>query len=790
MDEKNRLHTATRGRGVKEGSWHQCAESCGVEITTRKDGKTLWSLEGPIATELTKLSRQIDVLITREEFKDIRLSFQPFMVGLTRSTAMPCIIFSAENANALLRVQKLVYKEHLLDSYPPVCFGKVVARDVPKVAASVAPPIQGRVVEAAVNAHYSSSLDSGQIALRGQSRDGSTPGKLESPTHMGNPSRIRLSPIQSLRPAATGRRQSSPEEPRASDTPHQTNSLRKTGTADDYVEEKTELEEDDFGSTDEYESFSEEDDDDDGEWSGEHIVSAGRDSYIRAQRPSNRKLPHLHGLVEAGINISTGSGISGRTSGSDVAKGKQPAKRSLQTSTESSGLKGANTNKRSRTNLDDTGSADKIKICHRKPLQRPKTFACPFFKLDLRRFSNCSTVCPREIKDVKQHLTRRHKAPIRCPVCQGEFDSEEECVTHSRGEGENATGEPCSNKRERVQNEEVTKDMEKLLSKRAKAGTTVEDQWYLVWDILFPGVAHPESPYFDLELYVQTTEANRDLAQRQEPLVIREAAITLRGVVSRWAESIPDQGGDSTNLIQGIDQFLATVSEYISTFSEEPAAGSTRDQGQPSWSNLLQPARNELTADEGNQGPLQQQSLAPTEQENNQHDRLGQAGPAAYTTQDQRQLSSANPGQSHRHEQTVETEDQAQVQHQTSAPTEQDNGQHGQFELPHGSESYNPQQDVLREVSENILDFSDILDDSLFQQLNFNASWEAHQPLGLDAPGGSGEGTGATAAGAPAQSFTTHPGPNLLTGQAGDRYVRDSEDDPGHVRNEGVTKSP
>lgn len=81
-----------------------------------------------------------------------------------------------------------------------------------------------------------------------------------------------------------------------------------------------------------------------------------------------------------------------------------------------------------------------------------KTLACVFYKQDPVRHPNCLRCSLRRIKDVKQHITRNHLASI-------------------------------------------TTQQRDLLALREDGRSTDEEQWYSVWDKVFPGQPMPRSPY-------------------------------------------------------------------------------------------------------------------------------------------------------------------------------------------------------------------------------------------------------------------------------------------------------
>lgn len=59
---------------------------------------------------------------------------------------------------------------------------------------------------------------------------------------------------------------------------------------------------------------------------------------------------------------------------------------------------------------------------HPDDIEDGPTLACPFYKRNQVRHSNCLHFRLKRIKDVKQHLLRKHKQPYYCPICGLEFE--------------------------------------------------------------------------------------------------------------------------------------------------------------------------------------------------------------------------------------------------------------------------------------------------------------------------------------------------------------------------------
>ena len=121
------------------------------------------------------------------------------------------------------------------------------------------------------------------------------------------------------------------------------------------------------------------------------------------------------------------------------------------------------------------------------------TFACPFLKKDLRRYGSCCSYQLRRIRDVKQHLGRKHSLPPYCPICYMEFADEDERDDHVRvrtcNEESRATQKP----------EGMTDAQKRQLGKKSLPSQTSSEQWFAIFDILFPGQERPQSPYMNMD---------------------------------------------------------------------------------------------------------------------------------------------------------------------------------------------------------------------------------------------------------------------------------------------------
>jgi hypothetical protein len=160
---------------------------------------------------------------------------------------------------------------------------------------------------------------------------------------------------------------------------------------------------------------------------------------------------------------------------------------------------------------DENSSNESQPPRKRARIKRGKTkrslLACPFCKKDPLRYSSCYRQILTKISYVKQHLSRHHRLPIYCPVCMANFDTEEDRDVHSRAR--------ICDEQPITQFEGVSESQKKQLSKKVPPKMSESDQWYTIFDILFPGhQPRPKSPYIDSNMSEELS-AFRDFATNQ-----------------------------------------------------------------------------------------------------------------------------------------------------------------------------------------------------------------------------------------------------------------------------------
>lgn len=151
--------------------------------------------------------------------------------------------------------------------------------------------------------------------------------------------------------------------------------------------------------------------------------------------------------------------------------------------------------------------------------------ACPFAKFDAARYSEqnlveknyrgCSSSFLKDISRLKQHLYRVHRLPeYHCLSCYYVFDTRIELEAHSR---RRPACEVCPTKfSERM----TAEQMQQI--KRKQPGSTVNETWYNIYSVLFPGSTQPASPYAETRLPTETLQRFLNYVEDEGPALLSE----------------------------------------------------------------------------------------------------------------------------------------------------------------------------------------------------------------------------------------------------------------------------
>jgi len=160
-----------------------------------------------------------------------------------------------------------------------------------------------------------------------------------------------------------------------------------------------------------------------------------------------------------------------------------------------------------------------------------KLFACPFWKKHPRAYRDCFSYKLSRIKDVKQHLARQH-TPIHCERCLRVFPDRHSKSMHLESD------EPCT-RGLHGDLDGINNEQREDLQKKSKRGQTEDEQWYVVWNILFANTPRPDSPYMDFEQSRDFAEWVEFCQRRGAEVVAEEVSRHLWSVFAT-AESIAE----------------------------------------------------------------------------------------------------------------------------------------------------------------------------------------------------------------------------------------------------------
>ncbi|KAI0399211.1 hypothetical protein F4802DRAFT_57299 [Xylaria palmicola] len=172
-----------------------------------------------------------------------------------------------------------------------------------------------------------------------------------------------------------------------------------------------------------------------------------------------------------------------------------------------------------------------------------RVFACPFYARSYKHHMGCRKYELRRIRDVKQHLWRQHLRRPLCARCYETFDSEEERDEHVRAQ-------QCE-VRAPVKIYGVSGDQQRILSRRSNSKHTVEEQWYFIWETLFPDVARPTSVYLD-EMFSDEMVLLRRYMMTEGVAVIQNCLATHSSILWMAPGNEADLASFQQSVVRGV----------------------------------------------------------------------------------------------------------------------------------------------------------------------------------------------------------------------------------------------
>ncbi|KAH7324975.1 hypothetical protein B0I35DRAFT_425295 [Stachybotrys elegans] len=187
----------------------------------------------------------------------------------------------------------------------------------------------------------------------------------------------------------------------------------------------------------------------------------------------------------------------------------------------------------------------------------PLLLACPYYKRDQARHQRCLKHVLKRIKDVKQHLSRNHKQMIYCPTCGLTFQRQAESDAHVRSRR-------CEISDHAVP-EGITREQEESLGRRVDRKLSLRDQWYSVWNIIFPGEQPPESPFLQTALQEGLLSFRRFRDERGPAIV----SSYVHSFLERPSEELPNEERSLSALLNTVagEAMNAIIDAYGNTLS-------------------------------------------------------------------------------------------------------------------------------------------------------------------------------------------------------------------------------
>lgn len=151
--------------------------------------------------------------------------------------------------------------------------------------------------------------------------------------------------------------------------------------------------------------------------------------------------------------------------------------------------------------------------------------ACPYYKRDPIRFSDCRRYNLQRVKDIKQHLHRRHSTSNAIPsqaamaVCGEPHDGGiQSCHPHCL---------PALISQH---------DADSPIFRHRSRHKTVQEQWYRLWETLFPNVARPPSVFLGSFLEESIPQLRRLWVDKREGIMSQNWP--LSSIPSRFADAM------------------------------------------------------------------------------------------------------------------------------------------------------------------------------------------------------------------------------------------------------------
>ncbi|SPO07607.1 uncharacterized protein DNG_10302 [Cephalotrichum gorgonifer] len=191
------------------------------------------------------------------------------------------------------------------------------------------------------------------------------------------------------------------------------------------------------------------------------------------------------------------------------------------------------------------------------PTDPQRIFACPFYLRDPTTHRRCVKFALKRIKDVKQHLNRRHSRPDHyCPICHKVFRTSALRDSHIRGRSCHIRAPPLQ-----TLSDGISADQRMELKRRVDRNHSAERQYMQIWETVFPGVNAPASVYLDSRAS-ETVLIMRRVWERDGQGIIESVVTDPHSGVSTGGEAVYIMDRDLRAVVAMVlDRFLDRVQQ-------------------------------------------------------------------------------------------------------------------------------------------------------------------------------------------------------------------------------------
>ncbi|KAK1759819.1 hypothetical protein QBC47DRAFT_116521 [Echria macrotheca] len=503
--------------------WDCPEESCGGLITKLPGpgGRSVWMAVGR-AAEVWQNELSFPILeLVKETTFGAGLSLFMYMVGKDQSTASPRIIFCSQDIQARKAIRKTVENSGILHKYPAIGLGDAsspLARHdsgLGRRGSDSAAPESSHHTDQISSNEASQPLESQGPFLFNESRGPLAAATIGTELHIQQGLNVLIPRLEEMRisqqhPVSFScddsgyRTLTGSPRPNSSGTPTPTSSMpdldllgfghQPPFTPQTFKDDNcnasfvVDPESGESDSGDDFEFRSDIDDDDDEEDDGPSLQNPSID-------PSPLTPRDLSSIFDKVVTAFEGQSRGGAGNNSQPSQAAQPlgsipaessARAPLGTGSSNTPMSLEKRPLTGGSNPEDTSTARSKRRKQQKAMDRG--FACVYWKKDTRAYVHCSRFKFDKVSRMKQHLCRNHAKKIRCPRCQREFLDSAARDGHIRDED-------CV-RRPVVFDEGIDENQAEQLKPKGRA-VSQEERWFAAWDIVFPGLQRPVSPFND-----------------------------------------------------------------------------------------------------------------------------------------------------------------------------------------------------------------------------------------------------------------------------------------------------